>query len=169
MVTRCRWCGNDPLLIAYHDDEWGQPTTDDRLLFEYLTLEIFQSGLSWRTVLHKRVAFKAAFADFDIEKVAAYGAHEVAALLDDPGIIRNRRKIEATIKNAGICLGIIRDHGSFYNYLKALPAEPDEKKRVLSRTFAHVGPTVAESFLQAAGLIAVKHDPNCFLYQEADR
>src|SRR3954447_3315711 len=98
--TRCPWAGSDPLMIAYHDEEWGVPVHDDRLLFEFLTLEGAQAGLSWRTVLHKRDAYRKAFANFDVERVAHFGERQAAKLLKDDGIIRNRLKIASTITNS---------------------------------------------------------------------
>ncbi|WP_027724220.1 DNA-3-methyladenine glycosylase I [Tuberibacillus calidus] len=166
MVERCKWCQDDPLLIAYHDHEWGRETHDDQLLFEYLTLELFQSGLSWRTVLHKREAMREAFAGFDFNKVKAFDQKKVEALMQHPGIIKNRRKIEATIKNAGVVAELVKKHGSFDRFLETLPADVEEKKKALSKVFYHVGPTVAESFFQAAGIIPVIHDETCFLLKK---
>lgn len=100
MKTRCEWCGNDPLYISYHDEEWGQPVHDDRRLFEFLVLEGAQAGLSWLTILRKRENYRKAFDGFDFEIVARYSRHDIARLLNNPGIVRNRLKIESTIKNA---------------------------------------------------------------------
>lgn len=164
MVERCRWAGDDPLLIDYHDHEWGQETFDDQLLFEYLILELFQSGLSWKTILHKREATKEAFAGFDFYKVKDFDQEKVEELMTNPGIIKNRRKIEATIKNAAICCDLVEKYGSLHNYLTSLPEDLEGKKKALSKMFHHVGPTVAESFFQASGMIPVPHDEYCFLY-----
>ena len=120
---RCPWAGTDPLMIAYHDREWGVPCHDDRELFERLTLEGFQAGLSWRTILHKRAAFRLAFAEFDPERVAAFDATDVERLLAEPGIVRNRAKIAATIRNAAAFLAIQREHGSFDRYLQSFVNE----------------------------------------------
>ena len=166
MVERCRWCENDPLLIDYHDNEWGQETHEDQLLFEYLTLELFQSGLSWRTVLHKREATREAFAGFDFYKVKDFDEDKVEALMQHPGIIKNRRKIEATIKNAAIVSDLVETYGSFDYYLSTLHEDLEAKKKALSKVFHHVGPTVAESFFQASGIIPVPHDENCFRFQK---
>ncbi|MFC4619627.1 DNA-3-methyladenine glycosylase I [Camelliibacillus cellulosilyticus] len=166
MVKRCAWCADDPLLIDYHDHEWGVRTTDDRELFEYLILELFQSGLSWRTILHKREALRTAFDGFDFHRIGDYDSEKVDVLMHNAAIIRNRRKIEATIKNANVCQNLIAEHGSFSNYLAGLPESSEEKKQALSRVFYHVGPTVAESFCQAAGLIPVPHEAQCFLYKK---
>ncbi|WP_017728276.1 DNA-3-methyladenine glycosylase I [Halalkalibacterium ligniniphilum] len=163
-MIRCSWCGNDPLLIQYHDLEWGRPLKNDRDLFEALTLELFQSGLSWRTVLHKRERFREVFKNFDVTLVSRFTEKEIEELLLDAGIIRHRKKIEATIKNSLIVSDIQERHESFAYWLNTLPETIDEKKMTLSKTFQHIGPTTAESFLEAAGLIPAKHDINCFLY-----
>src|SRR3954465_9559685 len=116
-MTRCSWCGDDPLYVAYHDQEWGVPEHDDRRLFEMLTLEGAQAGLSWLTILRKREAYRAAFDGFDPATVAAYDDARVAALLADPGIVRNRLKVAATVRNARPFLELQREHGSFDAYV----------------------------------------------------
>jgi DNA-3-methyladenine glycosylase I len=168
---RCWWCGDDPLYVAYHDDEWGVPTTDDRALFEKLCLEGFQAGLSWLTILRKRDAFRRAFAGFDPEQVARFGPQEVDRLLGDAGIVRNRAKIEATIANAGAYLDLVADEGSFSSYVWAFAPAAAPVPRTLAevratspeatamardlkrRGWRFVGPTTAYAFQQAMGLV----------------
>jgi DNA-3-methyladenine glycosylase I len=162
-LKRCKWCEGDPLLSAYHDHEWGISPADDFKLFEALTLEIFQAGLSWRTILYKREGFREAFALFDFYEIASFSEASVEELMQNSDIVRNRRKIEATIKNAEICIQLIEHHGSLNNYLETLPQEATEKQKVLKKTFNHVGLTTAESFLMAIGLMVPHHEPNCFL------
>jgi DNA-3-methyladenine glycosylase I len=182
---RCEWAGSDELMLAYHDEEWGVPSRDDRHLFELLTLEGAQAGLSWSTILRKREGYRRAFADFDAERVAHFTERDVERLLADPGIVRNRLKIESTIVNAGRILDVREDHGSFADYLWAfvdgrpvvggwrslaeLPAETD-LSRALSkdlkrRGFRFVGPTVCHAFMQAVGLVN-DHTVDCFRYDE---
>src|SRR3954462_10779913 len=116
-LTRCPWAGSDPLMIAYHDQEWGVPVHDDRLLFEFLILEGAQAGLSWRTVLHKRDTYRKAFANFEVERVARFGERQVTKLMNDEGIIRNRLKIASTITNAKAVLAVRKTHGSLDAHL----------------------------------------------------
>jgi DNA-3-methyladenine glycosylase I len=168
---RCWWCGDDPLYVAYHDDEWGVPTTDDRALFEKLCLEGFQAGLSWLTILRKRDAFRRAFAGFDPEEVVRFGPQEVDRLLTDAGIVRNRAKIEATIANAGAYLDLVADEGSFSSYVWAFAPAAAPVPRTLAevratspeatamardlkrRGWRFVGPTTAYAFQQAMGIV----------------
>ncbi|MCF6139369.1 DNA-3-methyladenine glycosylase I [Pseudalkalibacillus berkeleyi] len=159
---RCNWCEDDPMLMDYHDHEWGQPLDDDNDLFEALTLEIFQAGLSWKTILHKRENFRTAFDGFEIHKVSEYKEEKIEELLQNKGIVRHRRKIEATIHNANIALELIKDHGSLKNYFDSLPKETLEKQKEIKKTFKHVGLTTAESFLMAAGYIQPDHSEECF-------
>jgi DNA-3-methyladenine glycosylase I len=170
-TTRCKWCNNDPLLILYHDHEWGKLLTDnedlnDKTLFEFLTLELFQAGLSWRTILHKRENFRQAFSHFTIEKVANFTSNDIDRLLMDEGIIRNRRKIESTIHNASVCLELIARYGSFLRFLDTLEDGKEAKEKALKKTFKHVGVTTAESFLYATGIVPPPHDRDCFLHTE---
>lgn len=165
-VHRCSWCGDDSLLIDYHDNEWAKPVTNDYLLFEYLTLEIFQAGLSWRTILGKRENFRYAFSKFDIKEVANYTEDDIKRLLNDEGIVRNRRKIEATIFNAKVCDRIIDANGSLYNFFSNLPEDKDRQTKIMKETFKHVGGKITESFLIAAGFVLAPHEVNCFLSQE---
>ena len=163
---RCTWAGTDPLYVEYHDDEWGRPVVDDRRLFEKLALEGFQSGLSWLTILRKRENFRAAFADFDIEKIARFNQRSVDRLMADAGIVRNRAKIEATINNARRYAQLVDDAGSLAAYVwrfEPAPATPTIRstspesvamsKDLRKRGWAFVGPTTAYAFMQAMGLV----------------
>jgi DNA-3-methyladenine glycosylase I len=181
-VTRCAWAaGGDELMLAHHDEEWGVPSHDDRHLFELLTLEGAQAGLSWSTILRKREGYRNAFAAFDPEVVAGFTAKDVERLLADPGIVRNRLKVESTIANAGRVLEVQAELGSFDSYLWAfvdgtpvvnewrtlseLPAET-ELSRALSkdlkgRGFRFVGPTICYAFMQTVGMVD-DHTVDCF-------
>jgi DNA-3-methyladenine glycosylase I len=167
---RCRWAGDDPLMQAYHDEEWGRPEHDPRALWECLMLEGFQAGLSWITVLRKREAFRAAFANFDPAKVARFGEKDVARLLENPGIIRSRAKIEATIQGARIYGDMARQGEDFADFCwsftegkvvrgdgVALPASTalseQVSKELKRRGFKFVGPTITYAWLQAVGIV----------------
>ena len=185
MKTRCGWAGTDPLYVAYHDDEWGVPVHDDRLLFEFLILEGAQAGLSWSTILNKREGYREAFAGFEIEKVAAFTADDVERLLADPGIVRNRQKVESAIKNAKATQEVQREFGSLNAYLwsfvggtpkqnawttlQEIPAQTDESiamsKALKKRGFGFVGPTICYAFMQAVGMVN-DHVTDCFRYAE---
>ena len=175
--TRCCWANPDnPLYVRYHDEEWGVPLHEDQKLFELLILEGFQAGLSWECVLNKREAFRRAFDEFDPERVAAYGEEKQQALLADPGIIRNRLKIGAAIRNAGIFRDIQREWGSFDRYLwhwtdgKTIhetgkdrsPLSDAVSADLKKRGMKFVGTVIIYSYLQAAGVID-SHEPGCFL------
>ncbi len=182
--TRCAWAGADPLYRAYHDDEWGVPLKDDRRLYEMLVLEGFQAGLSWITILRKRDNFRKAFDDFAPEKVAAYGPEKIAALLADPGIVRNRAKIEGAILSARGWLDLMQQDG-FANYLwqfvngdpivnhprtmADVPAESPEaramSKALKARGFKFVGPTICYAFMQATGMVD-DHLVDCFRHRK---
>jgi DNA-3-methyladenine glycosylase I len=172
MLPRCAWCGTDPLYVAYHDQEWGVPAHDDRRLFEMLVLEGAQAGLSWITVLRKREAYRRAFAGFDPAAVAAFGPERVAAILLDPGIVRNRLKVASAVANARAFLEVQREFGSFDAYLwrgadgprvnrwnaagevPAVTPEAEALSRDLRRRgFKFVGPTIMYAFMQAVGLV----------------
>lgn len=166
---RCRWCASAPEFLAYHDEEWGFPVADDTRLFEKLSLEGFQSGLSWRTILNKRENFRAAFAGFDFERVARFGERDVARLLGDAGIIRHRGKIEAVINNAQRACELVEREGSLAAYVwrfeppKAELAPPQTQstspasialsKALKKQGWKFVGPTTVFAFMQAMGLI----------------
>lgn len=184
-MERCFWAGPDPLYLDYHDREWGRPVADDRRLFEKLCLEGFQSGLSWLTILKKRENFRAAFAGFDIEKIAAFGEGDIARLLADTGIVRHRGKIESTINNARRAILLRDEFGSLAAYFwsfepprrsesltrGAIPAETEVSKRLSKdlkkRGFSFVGPTTAYAFMQAMGLVN-DHVDGCFCCAEAE-
>jgi DNA-3-methyladenine glycosylase I len=185
-VKRCGWVGlSDPLYLEYHDKEWGVPVHDDRVLFEFLVLEGAQAGLSWGTILKKRENFRQAFDGFDPRKVAGYERRKVRQLLGDPGIIRNRLKIEAAIKNAKAFLEVQKEYGSFDSYvwefvggktkvnhwrtLREIPATTPESesmsKDLLKRGFRFVGPTICYAHMQATGMVN-DHVTDCFRYKE---
>jgi DNA-3-methyladenine glycosylase I len=169
-ITRCRWAGSDPLYLAYHDEEWGRPLHGDDALFEMLTLEGFQAGLSWLTILRKREAFRSAFAGFRIEDVAAFGPDDVERLLGDAGIVRNRAKIEATVGNARAALEVgpggltellwsyappprprrLESFGEMPSQTAESQALSQELRR---RGFRFVGPTIVYAFMQAVGMV----------------
>ena len=170
-VVRCWWCGDDPLYVRYHDDEWGHPVTDDVRLFEKICLEGFQSGLAWITVLRKREAFREVFAGFQPERVAAFGPDDVTRLLADARIIRHRGKIESTINNAGRFLDLVEREGRFLDYVRGFapsvhhpprvdgplaattPESVALSKDLKRRGFSFVGPTTVYAFMQAMGLV----------------
>jgi DNA-3-methyladenine glycosylase I len=179
---RCTWAGaTDPLMIAYHDEEWGVPSHDDRHFFEMLTLEGAQAGLNWRTILYKRDGYRRAFDNFDARKVARYDARRKRALLADPGIVRNRLKVESTIDNARAFLAVQKEFGSFDAYiwsfvggkpivngwktLSQIPAKTKESdamsKDLKKRGFRFVGSTICYAFMQATGLVN-DHTSDCF-------
>ena len=190
MLARCPWAAADgprpdPLMTAYHDDEWGRPTSDDVELFERLVLESFQAGLSWSTILRKRAAFRTAFREFDPALVAAFDDQDRARLMADPGIVRNRAKIEATIGNAAGYLAIGSEFGGFDAYLRTIipdagqPVPPDTlagqipastpasvalSKDLQARGLRFVGPTITYAFMQSVGLVD-DHLPGCFRYR----
>ena len=179
MPTRCRWVPeNNPLYIAYHDEEWGVPVYDDETLYELFLLETFQAGLSWLTILRKRENFRRAFDDFDVRRIAGYSEEKIETLLGDPGIIRSRRKIEAAIRNAQIFLALQKEYGSFSAYLwgftdgrvlqnetSEIPAKTELSDRVSAdlqrRGMKFVGSVTIYSYLQAVGVVN-DHEPGCF-------
>ncbi len=181
-VMRCWWCGNDPSYVEYHDREWGVPITDEVRLFEKIALEGFQSGLSWLTILRKRENFRAAFAGFDPERVARFGAHDVTRLLGDAGIVRHRGKIEATISNAKALLELRDREGSLTRFvwryaptsLARVRTKADVRatsvesialsKELKARGWRFVGPTTCYAFFQAMGLVN-DHLEGCARYE----
>lgn len=188
METRCPWAGTDPLYVAYHDQEWGVPVHDDRLLFEFLILEGAQAGLSWSTILKKRDAYRAAFDQFDPTVVAAYDDTKVAELLANPGIVRNRAKIASAIGNARAFFLVQQEFGSFDAYiwqfvdgqarqnswrsLSEIPASTPESeamsKDLRQRGFNFVGPTICYAHMQATGMVN-DHTVDCFRHAEIRR
>lgn len=182
MKKRCKWCNEkNEIYVAYHDEEWGVPRFDDAYLFEMLVLESFQAGLSWECVLNKREHFREAMDHFDIEKISSYGEEKVEELLQNKGIIRNRLKIRATIKNAQIFKEIVKEQGSFLAYLKqfwdgktiyendATFSELSDavSKDLIRRGMKFVGTTIIYSYLQAVGIIN-SHEDECFLYKGSE-
>ena len=166
-LKRCRWAEREPLL-SYHDEEWGTPLHDDRRLFEFLILEGAQAGLSWETILRKRAAYRKAFDRFDPKKVARYTARDVARLMRDEGIVRNRMKIGAAIDNAKACLAVKKEHGTFDAYIWTFTDPVALSKDLGRRGFRFVGPTIVESFMEAVGLLD-HHEPGCFRRGRAPR
>lgn len=184
-MHRCSWCGEDPLMVAYHDEEWGLPVHDERRLFEYLTLESFQAGLSWRTILKKRENFRKAFDNFDYALIGQYDEMKKGELLRDSGIVRNRLKIEAAVSNALCFQEIQRSFGSFAAYLWAftagkpvvrawenqdqIPATTPLSDRIArdlkKRGFRFLGTTTVYAFLQAVGVVN-DHTVDCFRYRD---
>ena len=152
-VVRCTWGASTPDYREYHDEEWGRPVTDDRRLFEKLCLEGFQSGLSWLTILRKRPAFRAAFADFDFEEVAGYTEADVERLLQDAGIVRHRGKIEATINNAARAVEMVEAEGSISAFVWRHDDAAVLAKELKRRGWRFVGPTTVYAFMQAMGLV----------------
>jgi DNA-3-methyladenine glycosylase I len=185
MVNRCSWCGEDPLYVAYHDEEWGVPVRDDHTLFEFLILEGAQAGLSWITVLRKRQGYRDAFSNFDVEKVARYSDKKLDKLLLNPQIIRNRLKVYGARKNARAFLEIQKAHGSFSAYIwdfvdgqpiqncwKSMAEVPatspiSEKlsKDMKTRGFTFVGSTIMYAHMQATGMVN-DHTVRCFRHRD---
>lgn len=183
-ASRCPWSGTDPLYVRYHDEEWGSPVHDEHRHFEFLLLETMQAGLSWRTILYKRENFRAAFDNFDCEKVAGYGEAKVEALLGDAGIIRNRAKIQGAVRNAKAFMATAAEFGSFDAYIWSwtggepvlnrwetmaeIPTSSPLSDRVAAdmkrRGFAYVGTTTIYAHLQAIGIIN-DHLTSCFRWQ----
>jgi DNA-3-methyladenine glycosylase I len=184
-IKRCAWPGEDPLYVAYHDEEWGVPLHQDNRLYEMLVLELMQSGLSWITILRKRKAFQLAFRQFDPAKVAKFGSKEIDKLLANPGIIRNRAKLEAAVANARATLDVQEKYGSLDSFLwrvvggKPLDHRLEDYHRAPGKTleserlakeckehgFRFVGPTVAYALMQAVGMVN-DHEVTCFRHQE---
>jgi DNA-3-methyladenine glycosylase I len=176
-IHRCSWPGNDPMYIAYHDNEWGVPQVDSRALWEMLMLEGFQAGLSWITILRKREAFRKAFRNFDPGKVAMFSAPDISRLLDDPGIVRSRAKIEATIEGARIYLAMQSAGEDFSRFVWSFvdrkpiqnsgpvpattPLAGEISKNLKKRGFKFVGPTIVYAWMQAVGMVN-DHAPDCF-------
>jgi DNA-3-methyladenine glycosylase I len=182
--VRCGWATSDPLYIAYHDEEWGVPSHDERHLFEMLILEGAQAGLSWITILRRREGYRRAFDGFDPEAIARYGPEKAAALLADPGIIRNRAKVDAAVTNARAFLAMRDEPGGFDRFLwgfvdgrpiqnrwqrSEVPAETAESKAMSKelrwRGFTFVGPTICYAFMQAVGMVN-DHAADCFRHRE---
>ena len=185
---RCEWCGSDPVYVAYHDDEWGVPVHDDRLLFEFLILEGAQAGLSWITILKKREGYRKAFASFDVEKVARFTEAKCEKLLLNPAIVRNRLKVKSSVTNAQAFLKVQEEFGSFDNYIwrfvegkpivnrfksmKDIPAKTDisdaMSKDLKQRGFKFVGSTICYAHMQATGMVN-DHTMDCFRYTQLSK
>lgn len=186
--NRCGWTADDPLMNAYHDEEWGVPVHDDRKHFEFLVLDCFQAGLSWRTILYRREGFRKAFADFDVQKVARFTEARIEKLMQDEKIIRNRLKIAGTVKNARAFLAVQEEFGSFDAFiwqfvggkplngrrttLSQVPATSPESdamsKALKKRGFTFVGSTICYAYMQAAGMVN-DHLETCFRYKELSK
>ena len=161
----CRLAPGHPFHGVYHDTEYGFPAGEESVLFERLVLEINQAGLSWLTILKKRAAFRAAFADFDVDRVAAFGPTEIERLLADSGIIRNRLKIEAAIENSRRIQALRQSHGSFLGWLEAHhPRPPEEWVRVFRKTFRFTGGQIVNEFLMSVGYLPGAHEKDCPVY-----
>jgi len=185
---RCAWAGSDPLYVAYHDREWGVPLHDDTRLFEMLVLEGAQAGLSWITILRKRARYRQVFDGFDARRVARYTPAKVEKLLQDPGIVRNRAKVEGTVRSARAFLDVVKEHGRFDRYVWQfvggrpirnrwrstgdVPAETRESRAMSrdlkGRGFTFVGPTICYAFMQATGMVD-DHLVSCFRHGAARR
>lgn len=180
-MKRCGWCGNDPLYMAYHDEEWGKVVTDDKILFEFLILEAAQAGLSWITILRKREGYRRNFANFDVYKVANFTDGDVDRILTDPEIIRNRGKVKAAVSNAIIFLAIQKEFGSFYQYLYSFmpnqqtiankvdnyktfmttsPESDAIAKDLKKRGMKFFGSTICYAYMQAVGMVN-DHEVDC--------
>jgi DNA-3-methyladenine glycosylase I len=188
MLTRCAWCGTNPRYVIYHAEEWGVPVNHDQKLFEMLILEGAQAGLSWLTILRKREHYRRVFDYFDPQRVAGYDAAKIAELLADPGIVRNRLKVEAAVKNAKAFLAVQDEFGTFAGYiwrfvdgrpvqnswqsLADIPAQTAESQAMsrdlLKRSFKFVGPTICYAFMQAVGMVN-DHTVDCFRYEAVKR
>lgn len=186
MKNRCAWVTDSPLYIAYHDNEWGVPVKDDSVLFEFILLESFQAGLSWITILNKRENFRQAFDNFDYTKIALYQEDKISELLNNSGIIRHRKKIEANINNAQKFIEIQKEFGSFSEYLwyftdnqvllnhwknkndvpATTPLSDEISKDLRKRGFKFLGSTTVYAFLQAVGVVN-DHTTDCFCYQNS--
>lgn len=184
-VSSCSWPSGDPMMTAYHDLEWGVPVHDDQKLFEFMVLDAFQAGLSWRTILHKRSNFRKAFDDFDFQKVSGYGDTDFQRLMNDAGIVRNKAKILATISNASCFVRVREEFGTFDKYiwqftggatkhnllekLSDMPVSSPESNRMSAdlkkRGFKFAGTTICYAFMQAAGMVN-DHLVKCFRYPE---
>ena len=184
-IKRCGWAGSNARYVRYHDKEWGVPVHDDRILFEFLILEGAQAGLSWSTILNKRDRYREVFDRFDPQAVAAYNTAKIESLLQDPGIVRNRRKVEAAITNARAFLTVKQEFGTFNRYIwgfvggrpiqnawasiEETPAESSESvvmsKALKKRGFKFVGPTICYAFMQAVGMVN-DHTIDCFRYRQ---
>lgn len=180
-LTRCGWAGTDPVYVAYHDTEWGVPARDPRRLFEFVVLEGAQAGLSWSTILNKRDGYRRLFADFDPEVIAGFGSADVERCLADPGIVRNRQKVEGTVVNARLWLELDDPAAFIWSFVDGAPIQHrfatladvpavEERSQAMSKElkrlgFKFVGPTICYAFMQACGLVN-DHTLDCFRHPE---
>lgn len=184
-MSRCTWAGDEPIYVKYHDDEWGTPIHDDQKMFEFLTLESAQAGLSWITILKRRDDYRRVFADFDVQKVAKFSERDIQKILSDKGIIRNKLKVRAAVKNAQVFIEIQKEYGSFCNYIwqfvegcpikgawqssEQVPSISKESeaisKDLKKRGMSFVGPTIIYAHMQATGLVN-DHETSCFRYNK---
>lgn len=184
-MNRCPWCGTDPLYQRYHDEEWGSPVHNDRLWFEFLLLEGAQAGLSWLTILRRREGYRAAFDDFDVQRIAGYDQERIEQLITDPRIIRNRRKVESAVGNARAFKSVVQERGSFDAYIWSwvdgrpiqnswqcmdeVPADTPLSHRLSKdlkrRGFSFVGPTIVYALMQATGLVN-DHLVDCYRHEQ---
>ncbi len=187
-LTRCPWPADDELMIRYHDEEWGVPLHEDQKIFEFMVLDAFQAGLSWKTILHRREGFRKAFSNFDYKKVAKYDEQKIQRLMQDTGIIRNQAKIRSTVNNARLFLEVQREWGSFAAYIwqftghrtihtqlrsaKDIRAKSPESdamsKDLMARGFKFVGSTICYAFMQAAGMVN-DHWVGCYRHAEVKK
>jgi DNA-3-methyladenine glycosylase I len=172
-LRRCSWCGDDDQYVAYHDTEWGVPQHDDQCLFELLTLEGAQAGLSWLTILRRREGYRRVFAQFDPRKIARFSDEKIEQILLDPGIVRNRQKVTSVVNNARLIIGLQETHRSLDEFLWAIGTESGDattsaremSKRLGREGFKFVGPTICLSFMQASGMVN-DHETTCYRYAE---
>ncbi|MBS1688785.1 MAG: DNA-3-methyladenine glycosylase I [Bacteroidetes bacterium] len=187
-ITRCSWPGDDELMQQYHDEEWGVPLYDDKKLFEFMVLDAFQAGLSWKTILHRREGFRKAFSNFDVKKVAKYDEQKIDELMQDASIIRHRGKIAGTVKNAQLFISLQKEHGSFAKYIwqftegkpivntrtgdgqiPATSKESDAMSKALKKLgFTFTGSTICYAFMQAAGMVN-DHLTSCYRYKQVQK
>jgi DNA-3-methyladenine glycosylase I len=187
MMNRCSWCGDDPLYVSYHDNEWGVPVRDDSTLFEFLILEGAQAGLAWITILRKRDGYRAAFDGFDPERVARFDDERIKNLLEDPGIVRNRLKVASAVTNARAFLAVQEEYGTFADYIWSFtggrpiqnawrsldqipattPLAETISRDLKKRGFRFVGPTIVYAHMQATGMVN-DHVVGCFRYPEVE-
>ncbi len=168
-LSRCKWCEGDPLLEEYHDKEWGILAKSDDELFERMSLQIFQAGLNWKLILQKRKNICEAFAGFRIDLVSRFTDDDYHALLNNPGILRNRQKIGAVLQNAKAIVEIREKHGSFQNYLDSIPTELSEYRKEFRKTFKFMGPEITRMFVFNIGKITPPHEPQCWRHPESSR
>ncbi len=163
----CRWVGDDAVAMAFHDEEWGRPPADDRAWFELLCLEVFQAGLSWRLVLRRRRSLGEALEGFDPARLAGWGPGQIDRALEAPGMIRNRRKVEAVVRNARAFVALVAEHGRFDRWVdRVLEGGEAAAAAAFRERFSFLGPTLVHSLLESAGRLPLRHDPGCHAARE---